>query len=214
MTNGPPRFDDGFRATLRDLIHWRRDVRRFRTDPVDPTLLLSLIELAGRAPSVGFSQPWRFVLVDSPERREAVRASFSRANADALTMYAGERRGLYARLKLEGLTTAPVHLAVYANEETEAGEGLGSRTMPETLRYSVVGAVQTLWLAARAHDLGVGWVSILEPDVVSRALDIPAEWRLVAYLCIGWLAEEHLDPELERQGWQERINMSSLILRR
>lgn len=214
VQSAPPRFDDGFRAALRELIHWRRDVRRFKTDAVDPELVLSLMELAGRAPSVGFSQPWRFVLVDDPERREAVRASFARANAAALASYAGERRKLYARLKLDGLATAPVQLAVFACEDTAAGDGLGSRTMPETLRYSVVGAVQILWLAARAHGLGVGWVSILEPEVVRSALDVPAAWRLVAYLCIGWPAEEHLDPELERHGWQQRIDMGSLILRR
>ncbi len=191
-----------------------RDVRRFKTDAVDPALVLSLIELAARSPSVGFSQPWRFVLVESAGAREAVRGSFVRANAEALSRYAGERRGLYARLKLEGLEAAPVQLAVFADEETSAGAGLGSNTMPETLRYSVVGAIQTLWLAARAHGLGVGWVSILEPGTVTGALDIPTSWRLVAYLCIGWPAEEHLDPELERHGWQERVETSPLILRR
>jgi 5,6-dimethylbenzimidazole synthase len=212
--DAPPQFDAAFRAALRDLVVWRRDVRRFRTDPVDVTLVMSLIELAARSPSVGFSQPWRFVLVESPKRRDAVRQSFARANADALSAYADERRGLYAKLKLEGLGAAPVHLAVFADETTEAGAGLGSRTMPETLRYSVVGAIQTLWLAARAHGLGVGWVSILEPEVVAQALDVPEAWQLVAYLCVGWPAEEHLDPELERHGWQERADLQPLILRR
>lgn len=213
-TRTPPCFDDAFRRALEELIYWRRDVRRFKTDPVDEGLIHSLIELAAHAPSVGFSQPWRFVLVESAERRTAVRQSFERANAEALSTYAGERRGLYARLKLEGLAAAPVQLAVFADEETDAGAGLGSRTMPETLCYSVVGAVQTLWLAARAHGLGVGWVSILEPDVVAAALDVPASWRLVAFLCIGWPAEEHIDPELERHGWQHRIDTAPLILRR
>lgn len=210
----PPRFDNAFRGALEELIYWRRDVRRFKTDPVSEELIHSLIELAAHAPSVGFSQPWRFVLVESAERRAAVRASFERANAEALSKYAGERRGLYARLKLEGLSSAPVQLAVFADEDTDTGAGLGSRTMPETLCYSVVGAVQTLWLAARAHGLGVGWVSILEPDVVAAALDVPASWKLVAYLCIGWPAEEHLDPELERHGWQQRIDTAPLVLRR
>jgi 5,6-dimethylbenzimidazole synthase len=212
--SAPPSFDAEFRAALRELILWRRDVRRFKTDLVDPALILSLIELASRSPSVGFSQPWRFVLVESPERREAIRASFARANAEALSLYAGERRGLYAKLKLEGLNAAPVQIAVFADEDTDAGAGLGTHTMPETLRYSVVGAIQTLWLAARAHGLGVGWVSILEPGTVTTALDVPATWKLVAYLCLGWPAEEHLDPELERHGWQERIDTSPLILRR
>lgn len=212
--HNPPQFDDAFRARLRELVFWRRDVRRFRSEPVDGAQLSELIALASRAPSVGYSQPWRFVLVECPERRAQVRASFERANADALASYGEDRRGLYARLKLEGLDVAPVHLAVFADEATDAGAGLGSRTMPETMRYSVVGAVQTLWLAARAHGLGVGWISILEPDVVSAALDVPATWRLVAYLCIGWPAEEHLDPELERSGWQDRVDVSGLIVKR
>jgi 5,6-dimethylbenzimidazole synthase len=212
--DAPPQFDAAFRAELRDLVVWRRDVRRFRSDPVDPNLVLALIELAARSPSVGFSQPWRFVLVEDHERRGAVRASFTRANAEALNACPDERRSLYARLKLEGLGAAPVHLAVFADETTDAGAGLGSRTMPETLRYSVVGAIQTLWLAARAHGLGIGWVSILEPEVVAQTLEVPTSWRLVAYLCMGWPAEEHLDPELERHGWQQRVDLQSLIVRR
>ena len=201
----PPRFDAEFRARFGELVRWRRDVRRFRREPVDANCVAQLIELARMAPSVGHSQPWRFVLVESPKRRAAVALSFARANADALAGYAGERRSCYARLKLAGLEEAPVHLAVFCDDATDVGGGLGRRTMPETLRYSVVGAIQTLWLAARAEGLGVGWVSILEPDVVCRELEVPASWVLIAYLCIGWPEEEHLDPELEREGWQSRL---------
>lgn len=209
-----PHFDAAFGRRFRDLVLWRRDVRRFRRDPVDEQLVLSLIELASRAPSVGHSQPWRFVLVEAEARRGAVRESFARANAEALEGYAGEARTCYARLKLEGLEAAPVHLAVFADETTAAGAGLGRQTMPETLRYSVVGAVHTLWLAARAAGLGLGWISILEPGVVTAALDVPEGWTLVAYLCLGWPEEEHLDPELVRHGWQERVSVDRLILRR
>lgn len=201
----PPAFDDTFRGLFRDLVRWRRDVRRFRPDPVEEDRVRDLIAIARHAPSVGHSQPWRFVLVKSSERRAKVAESFSRANASALAGYAGDRRQLYAQLKLEGLNEAPVHLAVLCDETTDAGSGLGRQTMPETLRFSVVGAVQTLWLAARAEGLGVGWVSILEPDIVTRLLDVPAGWTLVGYLCIGWPQEEHLDPELERHGWQSTL---------
>jgi 5,6-dimethylbenzimidazole synthase len=201
----PPSFDAEFRARFRELVRWRRDVRRFRREPVDANCVAQLIELARMAPSVGHSQPWRFVLVESPARRAAVARSFACANAEALAGYAGERRSRYARLRLAGLNEAPVHLAVFCDEKTDAGGGLGRRSMPETLRYSVVGAIQTLWLAARAEGLGVGWVSILEPDVVCRELDVPEPWALIAYLCIGWPEEEHFDPELEREGWQSRL---------
>jgi 5,6-dimethylbenzimidazole synthase len=210
----PRPFDARFRETFRDLILWRRDVRRFRRDPIDPQLMHSLLELASHAPSVGHCQPWRFVLVESADRRGEVKSSFARANARALENYDGERRAQYARLKLEGLENAPVHVAVFADEAVEEGSGLGRRTMPETLLYSVVAAIQTLWLAARAEGLGLGWVSILEPQVVHRALDVPEAWTLVAYLCIGWPVEEHLDPELDRHRWQQRLDVERMIFRR
>ena len=215
-TSGPsPRhFDREFRQSFRELILWRRDVRRFRRDPVDAGLIHQLLELASHAPSVGYCQPWRFVLVESTERRGQVKSSFARANTQALENYYGEKRAQYARLKLEGLENAPVHLAVFADEAAEEGSGLGRHTMPETLRYSVVAAVQTLWLAARAEGLGLGWISILEPDIIHRVLDVPQTWTLVAYLCIGWPVEEHLDPELDRHRWQQRLDVTRLIFKR
>jgi 5,6-dimethylbenzimidazole synthase len=207
-------FDAAFRQAFRDLVLWRRDVRRFRRDPIDPALIQSLLELASHAPSVGHCQPWRFVLVESGERREAVRSSFARANAKALESYEGEQRAQYARLKLEGLEQAPVHLAVFADEATEAGSRLGRQTMPRTLEYSVVAAIQTLWLAARAEGLGLGWISILEPKRLCQSLDVPESWTLIAYLCIGWPVEEHLDPELERHQWQQRLDDGRMIFTR
>jgi len=209
-----PVFDAEFRARLRDLVRWRRDVRRFRSTPVPPPLLESLINLAAHAPSVGLSQPWRFVKVEAPTRREAVMACFESANERAKAGYEGERRALYASLKLAGLREAPAHLAVYSDEQTTTGGGLGLQTMPEMRRYSVVAAVQTLWLAARAEGLGVGWVSIIDPAEIARILDVPPAWRLVAYLCIGWPKEEHLDPELERHRWENRRPTRELILLR
>jgi 5,6-dimethylbenzimidazole synthase len=201
----PPQFDAAFKAQFEDLVRWRRDVRRFRTDPIEARLIERLLALATHAPSVGLSQPWRFVLVESAERRAAIRENFARANRTALEGYVGERQARYAQLKLEGLTQAPVHLAVCADEETANGHGLGRQTMPETIRYSVVAAIQTMWLAARAEGLGVGWVSILDPDIVRATLDLPPQWSFIAYLCIGWPEEEHDDPELERHGWQDRL---------
>ena len=214
MAISPPEFDDAFRAQLAALFAWRRDVRRFRSDPVDPALVAALLEQACLSPSVGNSQPWRFVLVEDAARRAAVTDNFRRANADALADYAGDRAVNYASLKLAGLVEAPVHLAVFADTETGRGHGLGRRTMPEMLAYSAVGAVQTLWLAARAAGLGVGWVSILDPAEAHAALDVPAGWKLVAYLCLGWPLEEHDDPELERANWQARGGLADFLVRR
>jgi 5,6-dimethylbenzimidazole synthase len=204
QSKAPPRFDAAFRERFAELLRWRRDVRRFRTEPIDPGLIEKLLGLASLAPSVGLSQPWRFVLVETEQRRQAIRDNFARANEAALNGYAGERQARYARLKLEGLSQAPVHLVVCADETTGQGHGLGRQTMPETMRYSVVAAIQTLWLAARAEGLGVGWVSILDPDAACVMLDLPQGWRFVAYLCLGWPEEEHDDPELERHGWEHR----------
>jgi 5,6-dimethylbenzimidazole synthase len=210
----PPAFDETFRAQLAALFAWRRDVRRFRRDPLPPALIERLLDLAVLAPSVGNAQPWRFVSVETPERRAAIIRDFEQANAAAARLYRDEQAALYARLKLEGLKTAPTHLAVFCDETVSQGAGLGRQTMPETLRYSVVAAVQTLWLAARAEGLGMGWVSILDPAEVTRALDVPAGWRLVAYLDLGWPAEEHIDPELERHHWEQRHYTGDLVFTR
>src|SRR5450631_3044255 len=191
-------FDAVFLAQFRNLVLWRRDVRRFRPDPITRERIDALLEVASHAPSVGLSQPWRFVHVDSAERRLAVVKSFTDANERALAGYAGEKQTIYAGLKLAGLKEAPVHLAVFSDDATHTGSGLGQQTMPETLHYSVVAAIQTLWLAARADGIGMGWVSILDPKAVTRVLDVPKSWSLVAYLNLGLPAEEHLDPELER----------------
>ncbi|MCJ2129946.1 5,6-dimethylbenzimidazole synthase [Methylobacterium sp. E-045] len=207
-------FDTGFRETLGELFAWRRDVRRFRSDPVEEAVFQRCLDLAMLSPSVGNSQPWRFVRVADPVRRGAVTASFERCNHSAAETYDYERREAYARLKLAGLREAPVHLAIFCDEDTKSGFGLGRATMPEMLRYSVVTAVHTFWLAARAHGLGVGWVSIIEPDRVTAHLDVPASWRLVAYLCVGYPVEEHDDPELVRHGWQERDERASILLER
>jgi 5,6-dimethylbenzimidazole synthase len=209
-----PTFDAAFRARFRELVLWRRDVRRFRKDPIPRERLDALLELASHAPSVGLSQPWRFVYVDSPDRRQAVVESFMEANERALAGYSGEKHTIYATLKLEGLKEAPVHLAVFSDDATHTGSGLGQQTMPETVHYSIVAAVQTLWLGARADGIGMGWVSILDPTVVRRVLDVPATWNLVAYLCLGFPVEEHLDPELERQGWEVRTDLEKLVFSR
>ena len=204
-------FGPDLRDGLDRLFRWRRDVRRFRRDPVDPALVQHLLDQAALAPSVGLSQPWRWVLVESPASRAAVKANFEAANAEALAAFDRERAARYAGLKLAGLDEAPVHLAVFCDDETQQGTGLGARTMPETRRYSVVCAISQLWLSARAHGLGLGWVSILDPARVAQDLDVPEDWRFIAYLCLGYAEEEHEDPELERAGWETRRAIPAIV---
>jgi 5,6-dimethylbenzimidazole synthase len=200
-----PEFDPAFRATFAELLAWRRDVRHFRPEPAPAEAMLAeLFHLAALAPSVGNCQPTRFVRVDDNARRASIRANFEAANRDALGAYAGERAGLYARLKLAGLIDAPIQLAIFCDEATEQGHGLGARTMPETRRYSTICALHTFWLAARAYGLGLGWVSILDSGAIAAALDVPRAWAFIAYLCVGFPLEDHLIPELERVGWQAR----------
>jgi 5,6-dimethylbenzimidazole synthase len=207
------RFSDEFREQFRDLLKWRRDVRRFRPEPLPSGLLAELLSLARLAPSVGLSEPWRYVRITHPEVRAGIKKDFEEANARALAGYSGERAALYARLKLSGLDSAPEHLAVFADRSTAQGSGLGCQTMPQMIEYSIVAAVTTLWLAARAHGVGMGWVSILHPDRVNAVLSVPSEWQLIAYLCIGYPEEEGAVPELERAGWEKRSESIPLLER-
>jgi 5,6-dimethylbenzimidazole synthase len=213
-TPNPPDFDEGFRAKFAELLIWRRDVRHFRRDPLPGGCLDRLLRVACLAPSVGLSQPWRFVLIEEAAKRMAVRENFMTANAEALASYRGERAACYARLKLSGLDDAPVHLAVFADPDPEQGSGLGRRTMPETLAYSAVMAVHTLWLVARAEDIGMGWVSILDPTPLNRDLEVPPQWHFIGYFCLGFPEALQDIPELEKMHWETRADPATLIFRR
>jgi len=207
-------FDEAFRARLRDLLVWRRDVRRFRRDSLPSGTLEALIELACLAPSVGLSRPWRFVIVDDETTRAAIRQNFAVCNADALDAQSHEQAKRYARLKLAGLEEAPCHLAVFADRSTVQGHGLGRRTMPEMIEYSAVTAVHTIWLAARAQGIGMGWVSILDPTTVAALLHVPVEWKFIGYFCLGYPQIDDTVPELEQAGWEKRRLPPSVIIKR
>lgn len=197
-------FSQDFQNDLLDLMRWRRDVRRFRPDPVDEALLQECLATFQLAPSVGLSEPWRVIHVQSDSARAAALVNFKAANQQALEGYSGEKASLYSALKLSGMQESPVQLAIYCDDSTAKGAGLGAGTMPETRRYSVVGAITHFWLAARARGLGVGWVSILDPAQLDNDLAIPEGWSLVAYLCVGWPEADNDTPELELAGWETR----------
>lgn len=197
-------FSDEFQSDLEDLMRWRRDVRRFRTDPVDEALLTQCLDAFLMAPSVGLSEPWRVVRVQSDRARAAALENFKAANAEALSGYSGDKAQLYSGLKLSGMENAPVQLAIFCDEATDKGAGLGAKTMPEMRRYSVVSAIMLFWLAVRSRGLGLGWVSILDPEQLCRDLDVPEGWSLVGYFCLGWPEQNADSPELEKAGWESR----------
>jgi 5,6-dimethylbenzimidazole synthase len=213
VTNPPGQFAPDFRAELARLMRWRRDVRRFRSQPVPSETLDRCLEAFSLAPSVGLSEPWRVLKVEGPAARATCLANYRAANARALAGQNGDRARLYSDLKLSGMAEAPVQLAIFCDDLTTKGSGLGAATMPETRAYSVVGAITLFWLALRAEGLGLGWVSILDPVQLARDLDVPASWRFIGYLCIGWPEEEDMVPELERVGWESRAPALHLEVR-
>ncbi|HZR60931.1 MAG TPA: 5,6-dimethylbenzimidazole synthase [Xanthobacteraceae bacterium] len=209
-----PKFDAAFRRRLRELLVWRRDVRRFLRDALPNGKIEELIALACLAPSVGLSEPWRFVIVEDDARRAAIRRNFELCNAQALAAQSRQRAARYARLKLAGLEDAPCHVAVFADRTTPQGHLLGRRTMPEMTDYSAVTAVHTIWLAARAHGIGMGWVSILDAQTVAAILDVPAGWKFIGYFCLGYPQTADQIPELQRRQWERRRKPISFVIRR
>lgn len=210
-----PHFGPEFRDDLATLLAWRRDVRHFRADPVSDDLVIALLKTAQTAPSVGNSQPWRFVRVRSSELREALSVHVEAERVRAGKAFPdADRRAAYAALKLHGLDHAPEIIAVFCDDATQVGFGLGAATMPQTRTWSVVLAIHTLWLAARAQGLGLGWVSIADPETVTQMIDVPPEWRFVAVLCLGYPLAPDIVPELERAGWQDRTDWHDNICSR
>ncbi|HEY0798600.1 MAG TPA: 5,6-dimethylbenzimidazole synthase [Candidatus Baltobacteraceae bacterium] len=211
MSNNHRFSDEELRGVYR-AIYERRDVRStFLPDPLPDELLGRLLDAAHHAPSVGFMQPWRFIVVKDAATRAAIHDNFACANDKAGQIYADDRAARYRSLKLAGIIEAPVNVCVVCEGATSRGAGLGRQTMPETALYSTVCAVENLWLAARAEGVGVGWVSILDPDRLRATLAIPDSAIVVAYLCLGFVSSFAADPDLERLGWEERAPLADLV---
>ncbi|WFE73873.1 5,6-dimethylbenzimidazole synthase [Roseinatronobacter sp. S2] len=193
-------------------IFTRRDVRSQFTDrPVSNALLMRLLTAAHHAPSVGFMQPWNFIVIRSAAVKAQVQDAFSRANAEAVGMFPEDRRPLYSALKLEGIATAPVNLCITC-DRTRGGKVVLGRTHNRDMDiYSTVCAVQNLWLAARAEGLGVGWVSIFHEGDMRMILNLPDHVVPVAYLCIGHVDSLYQTPELQAKGWQDRLSLEDLV---
>ncbi len=205
----------GFSGPERDAVYRaifeRRDCRRFLPDPLPDDLLVRLLVAAHHAPSVGFMQPWNFVVVRSAGVKRRVKAAFERANAEAARMFEEGRGELYGSLKLEGIVESPVNLCVTCDRSRHGPTVLGRTAQPEMDLFSTVCAVQNLWLAARAEGVGVGWVSILDPADLRSIFGLPEPVVPIAYLCLGRVPEFPAAPELQRLGWQARIDLGPLV---
>jgi 5,6-dimethylbenzimidazole synthase len=205
-------FSEDEKRGIYRAIHERRDVRsHFLPDAVPEDVLTRILDAAHHAPSVGFMQPWDFIVIRDPSIRAEIRENFDRANRQAAAIYEGEKRSLYDSLKLAAILEAPLNLCVTCDHRRTRGAGLGRQSNPSTDLYSTVCAVQNLWLAARAESLGVGWVSILDTEALKATLGIPPEVTPVAYLCIGYVSEFGTQPELEKKGWEHREALANLI---
>jgi 5,6-dimethylbenzimidazole synthase len=204
-------FSDDERAAVYRAIFERRDCRHFLPDALDDDQIARLLSAAHHAPSVGFMQPWNFLLVRSVRVRAQIRAAFEKANAAAAAQFEGERAALYGSLKLEGILESPLNLCVTCDRSRHGPVVLGRTSQPEMDLYSTVCAVENLWLAARAEGVGVGWVSILNPNDLRAILGLPEQVVPVAYLCLGRVPEFPPAPELERLGWLDRIKLAPLV---
>lgn len=204
-------FSPAKKEGLYEAIYGRRDVRQFKPDPVPPQALEKILNAAHHAGSVGFMQPWNFIVIDDPEVKEKVVKNFSKANEEASKHYSDERKDLYSSLKLEGIREAPINICVTCDRERSGPHVLGRNSVPDTDIFSTCCAVQNLWLAARAEGLGVGWVSILSMEKLKEVLAIPEEIVPIAYLCVGYTDHFLKQPLLEKVGWADRLSMNKLI---
>lgn len=197
---------------LYQVIFSRRDVRsQFLPDPVPDEVLSRLLYAAHHAPSVGYMQPWNFLMIKSDDVKQRMHAAFTEANEEAKDMFEGERRQLYSSLKLQGILESPVNICITCDRNRTGQTVLGRTHQSDMDLYSTVCAVQNFWLAARAEDIGVGWVSIVKQERLREVLGIPEDIIPIAYLCVGYVSEFLDQPELERRGWSSRLPLKDLI---
>lgn len=204
------RFPEWAREAVFEVMYRRRDVRRFTAEPIPSEVLARVLDAAHHAPSVGFMQPWNFILIRSLATRQQVKELFERERQAAACFYDEPRRSQYLALKLEGILESQLNVCITC-DPTRAGEVLGRNSMPETDVYSTCLAVENLWLAARAEGIGVGWVSILKTARLRQILGIPAHVMPVAYLCLGYPEEFEGEPLLQTTGWRERLPLEAVL---
>lgn len=190
----------------------RRDVRsHFTSEPIDEEVLSKILNAAHHAPSVGFSQPWNFILIKDIETRKSVKESFDNERIRSSNLIEDPKRSKYLALRLEGILDSAVNVCITHDPSKFGPFVIGRSSIPETGIYSVCCAIQNLWLAARAEGIGVGWVSILSNDDLKKILDIPEHVVPVAYLCLGYVSKFAEKPDLESAGWLPRLSLKDVV---
>lgn len=194
-------------------IFGRRDVRRFLSSPIPCEIIERVLLAAHHAPSVGFMQPWNFILIRDPSRKKVIKEAFLLARSQEAEWFSEERKKLYLSLKLEGIEEAPINICVTCDSTRHGPAILGRSLIPQTDIYSTCCAIQNLWLAARVEGLGVGWVSIISEQRLKEILEIPSHVTVVGYLCVGYPERFEPKPELEKVGWLNRLPLGEVISR-
>jgi len=206
-------FEREAREAVYRAIHTRRDVRsHFIPAAMDDLVLARLLNAAHHAPSVGYMQPWNFIVIRDAARRVGVRDLFLAARGEEASAMAGDRLALYRKLRLEGICESALNLCITCDRTRAKDSPLGRWHNPEMDLYSTVCAVQNFWLAARAEGIGVGWVSIIDSAALKKLLGIPEHVVPIAYLCVGPVSEFAMRPDLETKGWRQRLPLSDLIM--
>ncbi len=197
---------------LEEILVHRRDVRgnRFLKTPIPKDAMDTILEAALAAPSVGFSQPWEFVLIKDQQTKQAVKATFSEETRKAALSFEDQKQQEYIQLKLEGILESPLNMAVFY--KPKEGPVLGQTSMPNMGKYSVVCAIQNMWLMARSLNIGMGWVSILDPEKVKKVLNAPPENQLIGYLCFGYTDMFYNQPELELRKWERKKLQKEVVI--
>jgi len=206
-------FNESDCQLLEDILRLRRDVRgnHFLDVEVSDEIIERLMNAALLAPSVGYSQPWQFVVIRDTTIKNKIHQSFLTANVQGGQQFSGEKQKAYNALKLEGILEAPVNIAIFYKPSDMPV--LGQASMKDMGRFSVVCAIQNMWLMARALNIGVGWVSIIDAEQVKLALNAKADTELIGYLCIGYVDEFLAEPELKQKGWAKQKNKQEVIFK-
>jgi len=212
MDNSDIDFSEQERESFYKAIYSRRDVRsNFTSEQIDDQVLMRILKAGHHAPSVGFSQPWNFILVKNIETREKIKESFENEKARSSKLIKDPRRSKYLSYKLEGILESSINVCVTYDPTKSGPFVIGRTSIPETGTFSVCCAVQNMWLAARTEGIGVGWVSILSNETLRDVLNIPDHVVPVAYLCLGHVSKFEPKPDLETSGWLPRLKLDDVI---